>query len=461
MFLQTQHFQQQDQYRDAQFRHAAHALHPFPWGVIDLEIDPTGLQNFVFDLRRVEILTWEGTVLQYRADQDSTNTSLEPRSFEQQLDPGGRALSVFVGVRRLQTTESNLADPSGGPSTNLSGGIGKRSRFQLQSESIRDLTAEDEQKASLQYLRYEAQILFDAPSSRSQDYELVKIAEVVRAADGKGGRLSQTYAPPCVTMRGGSLLHDIVKEIRDRLTAKGRELGEYRRRRGGETVELGSRDIGFLLLRQTVNRYIPMLHHVLEIEQAPPHAVYALLRQIVGELSTFSEQVSVTGALREEAPLPPYRHDALWPAFDRAAARIGFLLDEITTGPVGDVLLAYDGEYFSASLEESFFVGDNRYFLAIRSDRSTAELYRELQATGKITARDEIAKLQRSALFGLKIEGLDAPPEELLMRAHYRYFAIDLKGDHWAKIRVQRTLAVFCSSLPPETEIRLVAIFGR
>ena len=74
---------------------------------------------------------------------------------------------------------------------------------------------------------------------------------------------------------------------------------------------------------------------------------------------------------------------------------------------------------FSAALEPQFLTGDNRHHLAIRSDLTPAQLYKLLQETGKTTSREDMPKLQKSFLFGLKIEVLESPPDELMMRAHY------------------------------------------
>ena len=58
------------------------------------------------------------------------------------------------------------------------------------------LLVEEERFAALpERLVHEAHILFDVPTSRAQDYELVKIAEILRSPDGKGGLLSKRYIP--------------------------------------------------------------------------------------------------------------------------------------------------------------------------------------------------------------------------------------------------------------------------
>ena len=252
----------------------------------------------------------------------------------------------------------------------------------------------------------------------------------------------------------------MLKDIRDLMTAKGRELGEYKRPGGSEALELSARDLTHKLMVQTLNRYIPLLHHHLEIGDTHPHVIYALIRQAVGELSAFSGTVSVLGARGAGEPLPPYQHTDLWPCFSTARRRTLELLNELATTSMGDVQLKHDGEYFSASLDQRFLTGDNRYYLAIRSSLPPEQLYRQLQAKGKITSREEMPKLQLSFQSGLKLESLDSPPQELLMRAHYAYFLVDQRSEHWQKIRQKQNIALYAKDLPPDTEIRLLAIYG-
>lgn len=464
MFLQPQHFQQQDQYHDARVRQFFHLFLPHCWGVKSQTINEPALQTFLFELEQCEIVTWDGTLLRFRGDSRPSNAKVEPRSFEQELDAGGKPLSVYLGLKRLQLEENNLRTQSDGMPGNSGGkNGGEHHRFFLEEAEASDLYASGDPPSQMQYLMYEAHILFDVPTSRSQDYELVKIAEVTRSPDGKGGLLSRRYISPAVTVRSDSVLETIVKEIRDLLTAKGQEIAQFRRRRSEQLVELGTRDLSFLLMTQTLNRYIPLFHHYLEGGETHPYQMYGLMRQLVGELSSFSETVSVLGAREGEEVLPPYRHDQLWPCFDLATRRVKELLNELTTVPIGDIMLRYDGELFTANLDQRLFTGDNRYYLAIKTDVKPSEMFALLQEVGKITSREEMPKIMHTFISGLTIEPLESPPEELLMRAHYRYFVIDQRSPHWQQIRKRQNIAVYSTDsrkLPAETEMRLLVIYG-
>jgi len=466
MFLEPQHFQQQDAYHETRLRQVVAMLAPHGWGIRTLAIREASLQNQVFEIERCEVLTFEGTVVHSRDTAGASNARIEPRSFEQALDPSGQPLSVYLGLPRVQLEETNLGSAADGGAEPRSAagfdaaGTSAHRRYALHAADTADLYAGERQTAPLQYLVYQPRILFDVGEGRSQDYELIKIAQVERARDGKSGILSRRYVPPCLSVGDSSVLDDLLKDIRGLMTAKGQELAEYQERHGGTLADLSGRRLGQTLFTQLVNRYVPLLHHVLESGDVHPFPMYGVLRQLVGELSTFSDTVSNLGARRGQEPLPPYRHDELWPCFELAARRIRELVTEISTGPVSEVVLRHDGEFFAADLEQRLFVGDNRYYLAIRSDLPPSQLLRELQDTGKITSRVEMPKIQHAFLFGLGLESLEVFPDDLPKKAHYRYFLIDRRSEHWQKIQQAQNIAVHSTTLPPDTEIRLVVIFG-
>jgi len=456
LLLQPQHFQQQDDYHDARLYNLFRIFSPFCWGVNSLRLNEAALQNFVFEVDSCEIVTFEGTLLRFGADFQPSTARLAPRSFERDFDPSGKALSVYVGVRRLQYGESNVGRFNGDGNVPAAG---IHRRYVLEESEVPDVSAGNDHTCQVQYLVHDAQILFDVAAERAQDYELVKIAELLRSAEGKGGILSKQYIPPSIAVRSSAVLEGILRDLRELLTAKGRELGSYTAR-GNQEVELGARDLGQIPIVQTLNRYIPLFHHYLEAGRIHPEAMYALMRQLVGELATFSQTVSVLGARGDGDELPHYQHTQLWPCFSSAAETIRQLLNELTTAPIGDVLLKYEGGYFTALLDQQFFSGDNRYYLAIRDGRPAAELHRVLQDTGKITSREDMQKLQKSYLFGLTIQVLESPPDELVMRAHYRYFLIDQRSEQWQKIRQTGNIAVYSTAFPADTEMRLLAIWG-
>ena len=68
MFLQPQHFQQQDSYHEARLRCYLHWLSPFCWGVKTLVLNETALRNFTFEIEQCELVTWEGTLVRFQGE---------------------------------------------------------------------------------------------------------------------------------------------------------------------------------------------------------------------------------------------------------------------------------------------------------------------------------------------------------------------------------------------------------
>jgi type VI secretion system protein ImpJ len=451
LFLQPQHFQQQDRYHEARLRSYLHLVSPFCWGVHSLAINETALRNFLFAVERCELVTWEGTILRFQGESFPSNARITPRSFEEALDPGGKPLGVYLGLKRLYWEEQNTA-----PYTEVEGenpNTEKHPRFSIQEIVTPDLLAWNGQGCAVKYLLHEIRILFEEEIAHAQDHELVKIAELLRTGEGKGVVLSRRYIPPVLSIQASPVLEGMIKEIRDLLTAKGRELSEYKRQRRVHTIDLGSRDTVYLLMMQLVNRYIPLFHHYVEVaESTHPCVLYALLRQLIGELSTFAETASVLGGL------PVYRHDQLWECFDAAVRMAKELLNALTRGPEYVVPLVFDGDYFAANLDKRFFEGNNRYYLSIKVDLPPRELLRRLTETGKICSREEMEALRKQALPGLRIDYLETPPEELPRRALCSYFTIDHRARLWRTIEQRQNIAVYCELSPQDTEMQLLVI---
>jgi type VI secretion system protein ImpJ len=450
MFLQPQHFQQQDRYHETRLQRALQLLVPFCWGVKSLAINETALRTFLCEVERCELVTWDGTLLRLHDDALPGNARILPRTFEEALAPEGHPLGVYLGLRRLQWETNNLGMSHGG--CNGAPAMQPR-RYSLQEVRTPDLYSDDGPGETLHYLIHDVRLLFDTDLAQAQEYELVKIAELLRAPNGQGAVLSPHYIPPALAVRASPVLTSLLKAVRDQLTAKGRELAEYQRQCGNPPGALGPRETVALVMRQTLNRYIPLVQHYLEIEETHPCAFYALLRQLVGELSTFTETVPVPGSA-----LPAYRHDQLWTCFDAAGRVLRSLLNALNPGPEFVVPLVFDGEYFVAQLEPQFLDGNKRYYLSVNVDMPSGALLHCLTETGKISPREEMMRLQRQALSGLRLDYLETPPAELPRRAHCRYFALDHHHPMWQCIVQRHNIAVCCALPPHETEMQVLGI---
>ncbi len=204
---------------------------------------------------------------------------------------------------------------------------------------------------------------------------------------------------------------------------------------------------------------MPLLYHFTEVPRVHPWLVYGTLRQLIGELSSFSERFTVMGELRgEEERLPSYDHEKLWECFSSAQTVVVRLLDEITAGPEYIIRLIYDGTYYAADLLPAIFEGQNRFYLVFKTGEDPKVVIQSVGTVAKLSSREHLPILIARALPGLGLEHLTIPPQDLPRRADCVYFQIDHHSDQWTPVQKGRNIALYWDSAPEDLGIELMVV---
>ncbi len=448
LFLQPQHFQ----LGDAHFRSLLAPFHqffrPHLWGAGDFEIQKAALGNGSFSLLRGEFLFQDMTYVV-----SPGNALIEARSFDEAWVDGGKRFSVFVGLRKWHDAGGNVTVVS--RLENLSE-VTTRFVTTADPEEVQDLH-QGGPPAQVKRLYYVLKIFWETEMDQLGDYVLIPLAQLERA--GEEITLSEHFVPPTLTIFGSEPLVNLVKEIRDQMAARAHQLEAYKRERGIHTAEFGARDMVYLLALRSLNRYIPLLFHLTESQQVHPWTVYAILKQLIGELSSFSERVNVMGELEDGTrPLSNYDHRCLWECFSGAQALVTQLLDEITAGPEYMILLAYDGTYHAAELSPTIFEGRNRFYLVFETEGDPKSVLQSLETMAKLGSRESLPILIARALPGIRLEHLPTPPQELPRRANSIYFRIDHHSDQWAQVERGHNIALYWDAAPEDLKVELMVV---
>ncbi len=450
LFLQPQHFQLADLYAESLLTPLRKYMHPHFWGVISVEVSATGLENFSINMVRGEFLFPDGSQVIFPG-----NAVMEGRSFAEAWSDQGKPFDVYLGLRKMNQAGGNvsiLAD------TNNISGVSSRYAGSLQPEEIPD-QHEAGAAGEVKTLNYILKIFWEDEVEDAGDFMLMPLTRLVR--DGDEVKFFADFIPPCLTIHSSGKLSAIVGEIKDQLGSRTRQLEEYKAQRGIQTAEFGARDTVYLLALRSLNRYVPLLYHYIEAQAVHPWTMYGLLRQLVGELSSFSNEVNVLGELTDGTRLlPDYDHQRPSPCFLAAQGLITRLLDEITAGPEYIIQLLFDGTYFAAQMEPGYFEGRNRYFLAVETEADPVEVIDYLQTITKLGSRAALPLLIARALPGIGLTNLQVPPQELPRRLHCLYFEIDHHSEHWLRVQNENNIALYWDSAPDDLKIELM-IVGR
>jgi type VI secretion system protein ImpJ len=450
LFLQPQHFQ----LLELSFRSLCapfqNFLSPHFWGIGDLEIQSAALGTRSFNLVKGEFLFPDGTHVVYPG-----NALLDGRSFHDAWIEGDKPFSIFIGLKKWNNGGENVTvvEKMGSLAD-----VTTRYVTAADPEEIKDLHSGGPQ-GKVNRLHYVLKLFWEAELDQLGDHVLIPLAQLDRM--GEEIRPSQSFIPPSLSISASGTLGKLIKEIRDQIAARSRQLEEYKSQRGIQTAEFGTRDMVYFLALMSLNRYVPALYHSTEASIVHPWVVYGILRQLIGELSSFSERISALGEAEDRTRLLPfYDHGNLWTCFSSAQALVTQLLDEITAGPEYIVQLMNDGTYYAAELKPSLFEGRNRYYLVFRTNEDAKMVIQSIRSVAKLSSREYVPILIARSLPGIGLEHLAVPPQELPRRAHSLYFAIDFNNDQWAQVEKNHNIALYWDNAPDDLKVELM-VSGR
>jgi type VI secretion system protein ImpJ len=447
MFMQPQHFQIADLHGPFRIKPFLESTVPHFWGVGELEIAATAIPNRIVEIHAAKLLFPDHTYIEYPG-----NAAIAARSFDESWIDGSQSCTIYLGLKRASRHEANVTMVSA--LTNASAVQTRYACLENPPEST-DLYS-DGPAAQVLTLHHVVKIFFESELDKLADYDLIPAARLVR--DGQDIKLSEAYIPPCYRLSGADTLVRGVRELRDELASRARQLEAYRSPLAIHKSDVDANHLAFFLALQALNRAAPDLFHLAESPHVHPWVVYGVLRRLVGELSAFSADVDMLGASGSTPALPAYDHLELKTCFTRARTVIAQLLSEITVGPEYLATLERRDDAYVGELPKTFFSHKNRYFLAIQSATEPGWLVDSLLRDARLAASDEIAGLISHALPGLELIHAATAPPGLPRRAHCHYFRIEQSDDLWQSVQRENAITLQWLDAPEDLKAEVVAL---
>ncbi len=447
LFLQPQHFQLTDQHHQFQFTPYREAGIPHFWGVVDMALQESALADRRIAFSSGKFLFPGGEYVEFPGA-----AIVPPRSFDKEWTEGDKPFPLWLGLRKLSDVTPNvavvksLADPP--------------------ADQVRYLTTADADEvadffhkgpaAQVKSLTYMVRIFFANEVEGLADYDLIQVANLVR--DGEKIVLSPRFVPPCVTAGASTALMDIVREIRDSVAGRARTLEEYKSPGQAGKSDLDPSTMISLLALSTLNRYAPLLFHMTESGVVHPWNLYGLLRQMIGELSTFSARFTMLGeTIDGNRLIPPYDHEALGDIFWAVRTLAEQALNEITVGPDQLVILNLDEpDHYSAELPEGFYNPRYRYYLSLRSDIDQDRLLQQAEGGAKMAAITALPDLISRSLSGVELIPMAAPPQGVPRREQALYFRIEPASEHWEAVAREQKVGFYLDNAPSDLKVEII-----
>lgn len=448
MFLQPQHFQQADLHAQFQIKPVFETGLPHFWGVGGLQLSASGIANRSIEIQSAQLLFPDHSYIEYPG-----NAVLKSRPFNADWVDGDKPFTIYLGLKKLSHQLANVSERA---SLADIGSVGTRFVSFADQPETADLLS-DGPPAQVRGLCYVLNIFFESELDTVDGYDLIPIARLIR--DGDTIKLADNFIAPCYALSGSPLLTNMIKDIRDELSGRARQLQQYKSPREMQKAEFDASYMVFLLALRSLNRMTPYLFHLTENGQVHPWMVYGALRQLIGEMSSFSERVNMLGEADDGAPgLPPYDHTDLGKCFGRIRTLIASLLNEITVGPELMEVMEYADGYYHAVLQPSFFTQRNRFYLVLRTEAPPQQVIDAMRNDARLATLDQMPQLLALALPGLELIHMAQAPQGLPRRANSYYFRIEQMSQQWDAVQREGTIALSWLDAPDDLKCEIVVL---
>jgi type VI secretion system protein ImpJ len=432
MLLSPQHLQALDRYHESILAARVGGLAPQDWGLLSISVDPAQLAAGQVRVVQLSAILPDGLPVGF---EEGDAEAPPPRPIAEHFPAAARSLDVWLAVPRERDGVSSFADE----------GSAGRSRFAVASRSLEDATAPG-QALAVPLGRPNAAILLGAEPR--EDFEALKIAEVVRNAAGQPV-LSESYVPPCLRLSASPFLMAGLRDVQTRILAKQRDLLASAPR--GQ--EVTGTEVGRLLQLLALSTHAPVVAHLAEAGDASPREAYLELAALAGQLGALSGDA-------DPAAVPKFAHADLRSTFEPLLARVRQMLGGLAAAQhlVVPLEKRAGGLYLGRLADEA--VLRSQLFLAVQSELPEQQVADAIPRLCKVASTAEIQGLIQAAAPGMVLQWLSRPPPQLAPRQGTAYFAIATGDRYWQGVLTNRAIAIYVPPPfdPAKTVLELLAV---
>ncbi|MEY4750582.1 MAG: type secretion system baseplate subunit TssK [Pseudomonadota bacterium] len=431
MFLQPQHFQQQDRYTGRQLDARLSAVSPWAWGLTALQVDETALLQGRVALTSARGVMPDGTVFLVTDDDPA------PPALEVPADVRDQIVVLALPMIQRGVVESDVE----------AGDTAMPPRYHAIDVNVADGHAANLREAPLQIGRINLRLLLARDAN--QGYTSLGVMRIVeRRADGRVA-LDPQYVPPMLHAPAHNVLDGYLGEIHGMLHQRGEAIA-------GRLAQPGRAGVGeiqdFLLL-QVVNRYQPLFAHLRLLPVLHAERLYDLCLGLAGELCTFRES-------RRPPNYPAYRHDDLAACFKSVMIDLRQSLSmvlEQTALPI-DLQDRKHGVRV-AIIADVQLQRSAQFVLAVNAHMPGEALRARFPTQVKIGPAERLRDLVNLQLPGVGLRPLPVAPRQIPYHAGFTYFELETRGSElWKQLETSGGLAMHIAGDFPGLALELWAI---
>jgi type VI secretion system protein ImpJ len=434
LFLRPQHFQRQDQYHEHRLNESIRAVHPYAWGVNQLQLDRDALSNNALRVLELSLRFQDGELYHAPGADDLPDTVDLSELLQSQ-----QSFTYYAALPAFKPFGANFGPA--GPSQNAT-------RYTQSNQDTPDLYTQAAQ-AQLAFLKKTVRLVSEfEPRDSYIHFPLLRLR---RVATG-GFELDPTFVPPSLSIRGAPILFLQLRRLIDSLQAKVSALYGHHREPSKNVIEFRSGDMSSFWLLHTASAACATLTHYFHHPALHPERLYEQLLGVAGGLMTFSKSWTL-------ADLPPYQHADPGPCFAKLHNIIRDLLDTVISSKYFAIALTQvRPSYYIGTLDSGKIDEKTTFYVAVSADMSAAELVDAVPLRFKIGAPDDVEKFVLSAMPGVRLAHAPQVPAAVPVRPDTVYFTIEAKGQMYERMLQAQSMSIYVPSGMRELSLELIAV---
>jgi len=427
LFLRPQHFQVAERAGGAALHARFDGALPYPWGVVELVLNQDLAQGSQIGVERLVAVLPDGERVSVPGD--------TPPPPVLDIDDQVRGRVVYLTLPADQPGAVAFAYPGG-----TDAGI---ARFHVVERDVTDATDPDRASDAIEVAR--ANLRFGIEEADLTGRTRLALARI-REVQGRRIVWDDSYIPPVLDIRASPALTGFLLDVLGRLDSRQDELSM----RAVEGAEGGTETFAAYLLLQLLNRWQPELRHLQRLDRVHPERLFTAFIGFAGELATF------TRADRRPEGFPDYDHEDLEMCFRPVveALRAG-LSTEFSRSAVQLELKQLQPGAYASTITDRGLYDQGRFYLAVSSRRPANDVRQSIPSVVKIGSVAKMQQLVQSALPGVPLTPVGAPPSQIRVMPNYVYFELDRSSPFWNDFATAPALGLHIAGDWPELDMEL------
>ena len=432
LFLQPQHFQQQDRYFEQYIETRCQPLVSYSWGFTEIEFERDFLKIGKVGFRRLAGVFPDGTPFRMPDDDPL------PPPIDIAADMRDQRLFLAVPLRRageLESARGPIAD--------------ELVRQEIREFQVANAAVNAGDPATLEVAGLRTRLLLEREATEA--YACIPLAHIVECRADQQVVLDEQFIPTILQLRAATRLATVTTELLGLFHQRGEALGG----RVAATSRGAASELADFLMLQTINRYEPLLAHFADTGVIHPEAFFQFCVAAAGELATF------TTTSKRTPKFPGYRHDRLKETFEPVIVSLRESMSKVMTQVA--IPIPLEPRKFGISVAivpDKTLFSTAVFILAARADGPAEYVRQRFPTQVKIAPAEKIGDLVRQGLPGVPVVPVPVTPRQIPFHAGYAYFELDQTHELWDQLKNSGGVAIYVPGDFPGLAMEFWAIRG-